>query len=148
MSGEYEMPHVAPWEHAASRPTPTELTDLSLHRPAHSPTPRATGPGAETLEIMAAAPRYNIWQYRRIAPFLGRRVCEVGAGIGNMSALLTHSRPELLVLTDTDPYYRNVLQQTVSRTPGLRVEDADAARCRRGGPVRCAADSTRSSPST
>src|SRR4029079_1717896 len=44
--------------------------------------------GADTLEVMRAAPRYNAWQYRRITPFLGRRVCEVGSGIGNMSALL------------------------------------------------------------
>jgi SAM-dependent methyltransferase len=89
-------------------------------------------PGAETLEIMAAAPRYNIWQYRRIAKFVGRRVCEIGAGIGNMSALLTHDRPEVLLLTDPDPYYRNVLQQRFLGHPGLRVEaltlpDAGAA---------------------
>jgi SAM-dependent methyltransferase len=79
-------------------------------------------PGAETLEIMSAAPRYNIWQYQRIAKFVGRRVCEIGSGIGNMSALLTHDRPELLLLTDPDPYYRNVLQQRFLGHPGLRVE--------------------------
>jgi SAM-dependent methyltransferase len=89
-------------------------------------------PGAETLEIMAAAPRYNIWQYRRIARFLGRRVCEIGSGIGNMSALLTHDRPELLLLTDPDPYYRKLLEQKFLGHPGLRVEaltlpDAGAA---------------------
>jgi SAM-dependent methyltransferase len=89
-------------------------------------------PGAETLEIMAAAPRYNIWQYSRIAPFLGRRVCEIGAGIGNMSALLTHHRPELLLLTDTDPYYRDLLHRKFLGHPGARVEaltlpDEDAA---------------------
>ena len=44
--------------------------------------------GAETLDIMAAAPRYNAWQYSRIAPWVGRRVLEVGSGIGNMSAHL------------------------------------------------------------
>jgi SAM-dependent methyltransferase len=80
-------------------------------------------PGAETLEIMSAAPRYNIWQYRRIAQFVGRRVCEIGAGIGNMSALLTHERPELLVLTDPDPHYCNVLRRRFLGHPGLRVEE-------------------------
>jgi SAM-dependent methyltransferase len=79
-------------------------------------------PGAETLEIMAAAPQYNIWQYRRISKFVGRRICEIGAGIGNMSALMTHDRPELLLLTDPDPYYRNLLQQRFRGHPGLRVE--------------------------
>jgi SAM-dependent methyltransferase len=78
--------------------------------------------GAETLEIMSDAPRYNIWQYTRIARFLGRRVCEIGAGIGNMSALLTHDRPELLMLTDPDPYYGDVLRRRFLGHPGLRIE--------------------------
>ena len=60
---------------------------------------------------MQAAPRYNRWQYDRVAPYLGRRVCEVGSGIGNMSALFLDGAPELLVLTDTDPYYREALEQ-------------------------------------
>jgi SAM-dependent methyltransferase len=71
---------------------------------------------------MAAAPHYNIWQYCRIARFVGHRVCEVGSGNGNMSALLTHNRPELLLLTDPDPYYRNILQQRFLGHPGLRIE--------------------------
>jgi SAM-dependent methyltransferase len=66
--------------------------------------------GAETLEIMQAAPRYNAWQFRRIAPYLGRRICEVGAGIGNMSALIHGVKPDLLVLADIDEYYRGVLR--------------------------------------
>ena len=41
--------------------------------------------GAETLGIMASAPRYNSWQYESIAPYLGRRVLEVGSGIGRAS---------------------------------------------------------------
>jgi len=66
--------------------------------------------GAETLEIMQGAPRYNRWQFSRIAPYLGRRVCEVGAGIGNMSSLMAEQGLDLLVLTDTDPSYRETLQ--------------------------------------
>src|SRR3990170_4304420 len=78
--------------------------------------------GAETLEIMEAAPKYNSWQFSRIAPYLGRRICEVGAGIGNMSALIADSRPELLVLTDTDPYYRGVLQDRFASSPEVVVD--------------------------
>src|SRR6266496_769493 len=44
--------------------------------------------GAATLERMAAAPRYNRWMFERLRPWLGRRVHEIGAGIGNMSAFL------------------------------------------------------------
>src|SRR5687768_17539171 len=78
--------------------------------------------GAETLEIMEAAPNYNSWQFSRVAPYLGRRICEVGSGIGNMSALITGSRPELLVLTDTDPYYRGLLQDRFASSPEVVVD--------------------------
>jgi SAM-dependent methyltransferase len=79
--------------------------------------------GAETLEIMQAAPKYNAWQFRRIAPYLGRRICEVGAGIGNMSALIHSRSPELLVLADTDTYYREVLRGRFAFHPEVVVEE-------------------------
>ena len=78
--------------------------------------------GAETLAIMQAAPRYNRWQFRRIAPYLGRRVCEVGAGIGNMSVLIAESGPEQLVLTDVDPAYREILQSRFAGSPNVAIE--------------------------
>ena len=87
-----------------------------------SATQAADQAGAETLAIMQAAPRYNRWQFSRIAPYLGRRVCEVGAGIGNMSALIARSQPDLLVLTDLDPAYRGILQTRFARSPNVRVE--------------------------
>jgi SAM-dependent methyltransferase len=79
--------------------------------------------GAETLEIMRAAPRYNDWQYRRIAPFLGRRICEVGSGIGNISSLLAAHAPDRLVLTDTDRYYREVVRGRFAGRPEVVVEE-------------------------
>jgi SAM-dependent methyltransferase len=72
---------------------------------------------------MQAAPRYNRWQYSRVAPYLGRRICEVGAGIGNMSALIRGSAPDLLVLTDTDPYYREALRDRFAPDPEVLVEE-------------------------
>ena len=50
--------------------------------------------GAETLDIMALAPRYNAWQYERISRYMGRRICELGSGIGNMSAHMRAARPD------------------------------------------------------
>lgn len=79
--------------------------------------------GAETLEIMSAAPRYNRWQYSRVAPYLGRRICEVGAGIGNMSSLILGGSPDLLVLTDTDSQYRDTLRQRFHSIPSVVVEE-------------------------
>lgn len=65
----------------------------------------ADSAGAETLDIMRAAPQYNQWQYWVIAPYLGRRILEVGAGIGNISEHILSEQRELVILTDTDPWY-------------------------------------------
>ena len=88
--------------------------------------------GAATLELLAEAPQYNRWQYDMVAPYLGRRILEVGAGIGNMSALFLHSRPELLVTTDIDPHYRARLAERFADraevvVEELRMPDPDAA---------------------
>lgn len=88
--------------------------------------------GAETLAIMQAAPRYHAWQYRRVAPFLGRRIAEIGSGVGNMSQHLLRGRPELLVLTDTDASYRAALRQQFAgessvEVASLRLPDDQAA---------------------
>jgi SAM-dependent methyltransferase len=79
--------------------------------------------GAETLEIMTAAPRYNRWQFERVARFLGRRVLEIGAGIGNISTFIVDGRRECVVLTDTDEYYRNRLRRRFAEHPEVIVED-------------------------
>src|SRR5437762_3472937 len=64
-----------------------------------SPPPEAADQvGAATLERMAAAPRYNRWMFDRLRPWVGRRVLEIGAGIGNMSAFFADR--ERVVLTD------------------------------------------------
>jgi 2-polyprenyl-3-methyl-5-hydroxy-6-metoxy-1,4-benzoquinol methylase len=40
------------------------------------------------LEVMSEAENYRNWMYRQIAPFIGQRILEVGAGIGNFTSLL------------------------------------------------------------
>lgn len=88
--------------------------------------------GAETLEIMAAAPNYNTWMYDAIAPYLGRSVLEVGSGIGNMSEQMLKRGVDRLVLTDMDPWYREQLASRFADRPEVRVDslmlpDPDAA---------------------
>ena len=78
--------------------------------------------GAETLEIMAAAPRYNEWMFDVVAPFIGRRVLEVGSGIGNMSEHLLAAGPERLVVTDLDPFYRERLATRFAGRPEVVVD--------------------------
>lgn len=78
--------------------------------------------GAATLETMARAHRYNAWQLETIAPFLGRRVCEIGSGIGNMSRLLAGLDHELLLLTDQSPDYLDCLRSRFGADPRIAIE--------------------------
>src|SRR6266576_2472334 len=87
-----------------------------------SPPPEAADQvGAATLERMAAAPRYNRWMFDRLRPWVGRRVLEIGAGIGNMSALLVDR--ERVVLTDTERYYLDRLRQRFAGRPHVSVAE-------------------------
>ncbi|MGH7592134.1 MAG: class I SAM-dependent methyltransferase [Gemmatimonadales bacterium] len=95
--------------------------------------------GAETLEIMSMAPRYNRWQYSVIAPWIGQRVLEVGAGVGNISTHIVAAGRARVVLTDTDPWYRGELQRRFSGRPEVAVESLtlpDAAAAARLAPHR------------
>lgn len=75
------------------------------------------------LEVMARAHNYRRWMYRRIAPFVGRRVLEIGAGIGNFTSLLLDR--ELVVATDNHPpcveYMRDRLGALL-KVPPLRLD--------------------------
>ena len=78
--------------------------------------------GLETLDIMSQAPNYNAWQISAIAPYVGRRVCEIGAGIGNLSTLLLGLAPDLLLLTDTDPFYLDRLRERMGTRGHVHFE--------------------------
>src|SRR5437764_13578611 len=76
------------------------------------PATRADAGGAATLGRRAAAHRYNRWMFDRLRPWVGRRVLEIGAGIGNMSAfLMDQTRVDRVVLTDTEPVYLGRLRE-------------------------------------
>ncbi len=75
--------------------------------------------GAATLERLAGAPNYNRWMFERLRPWVGRRVLEIGSGIGNLSAFLTDR--ERLVLTDTRPEYLDCLRQRFAGHGAIRV---------------------------
>jgi SAM-dependent methyltransferase len=76
--------------------------------------------GIETLErLAAAAPNYNRWLMERVSPWVGRRVLEIGAGVGTMSALLGDR--DRLVLSDTNPHYLDRLRTRFSGQAQVRV---------------------------
>ncbi|MEO8383439.1 MAG: glycosyltransferase [Acidobacteriota bacterium] len=67
--------------------------------------------------------RYNQWVWDRIAPFVGQRVLEVGAGSGAMTRFL-YGR-ELIVASDKETPYVDRLRNAFRRRPGILVERAD-----------------------
>ena len=88
--------------------------------------------GYNTLARMEAAPRYNAWLGAQFRPWLGRRVLEVGAGIGTMTEQLAPGR-ELLVALEMDAFYVERLRNRFRGSPHVRpvlsgVEQADWAR--------------------
>lgn len=75
--------------------------------------------GALTLERLAEAVRYNRWMFDRVRRWVGSRVLEIGAGIGNLSAFLVDR--ERVVLTDTRPEYLDRLRDRFATHPNVSV---------------------------
>jgi len=78
------------------------------------------------LRQMAQARRFNRWMADRITPFLGREVLEIGAGIGNLTALLSAGRARYLA-TDSDEQQLRELQTRLSHRPEIETALCDAA---------------------
>jgi SAM-dependent methyltransferase len=75
--------------------------------------------GSATLERLAAAPKFNRWMFDRLRPWIGRRVLEVGSGIGNLSVFLQDR--ERVVLTDTEPWYLARLRERFGGRANIEV---------------------------
>lgn len=68
---------------------------------------------------MARARNYFAWQARLVIPELGRRVIEVGCGIGNFTGALLDR--ELVIALDIDPRCVRRLEQRYAGRPNLRA---------------------------
>lgn len=79
--------------------------------------------GYVTLERIGKLTHYNDWIWQSIAPHVGNRVLEVGAGIGNMTRIL-YGR-DLIVATDLELPYLHILRNRFSRNPTIHVERLD-----------------------
>jgi glycosyltransferase involved in cell wall biosynthesis len=79
----------------------------------------ADGHGGEILMRLNRAPRFTKWMADVIKPYLGNRVLEVGAGIGNMTLNLI---PRTVYwATDINPEYLDHLEDMRSTRPYLQV---------------------------
>jgi len=72
---------------------------------------------------MSALERYNEWILEKIRPWIGRRVLEVGSGIGNFSSYFLDS--EILVLTDIRDDYLVRLRERYGAHANVAVERYD-----------------------
>jgi SAM-dependent methyltransferase len=81
------------------------------------------------LRMEEGAPRYNSWLGRRLSPHLGRRVLEVGAGIGTITKHIAPGR-DLVVALEMDRFYYDRLKNLFAHSPQVvphlaGVADAD-----------------------
>jgi SAM-dependent methyltransferase len=74
----------------------------------------------QTLQNMKRLHRYNRWIFLKFRPFLGRRVLEIGSGIGNITKLLLDR--DLVIATDVEPKYLTLLKNTFGKYKKFMVE--------------------------
>lgn len=79
--------------------------------------------GLRTLRIMEGAGSYNTWLFRQCKPFLGRRILEVGSGVGNITRFMLDR--EVVVATDIMDFYLEGLKRTFQAYNNLHVSQLD-----------------------
>src|SRR5579883_2765604 len=84
--------------------------------------------GPEMLEALSVARHFNGWMAETIRPYVGKRVLEIGAGIGNLTRLLVPRRA-CYVAGDIDEEHLARLETRFHHRPNLRV-----CRCDLGDP--------------
>jgi glycosyltransferase involved in cell wall biosynthesis len=73
----------------------------------------ATPYGRGVLNNLTGTPQYLSWLARKLRPFVGDNVLEIGAGIGNLSGRLMGKRM-LYVAGEKDPLHLHALRNSVS----------------------------------
>ena len=80
--------------------------------------------GSHMLVELERARRFNMWMADVLRPYLGNRVLEIGAGIGNLTNQFIPR--ELYVASDVNPNYLQYLRSYSIGKPYLRVMNIDA----------------------
>jgi glycosyltransferase involved in cell wall biosynthesis len=85
--------------------------------------------GSHILHSLERARRFNQWMAETIAPWVGARVLEIGAGIGNITTWLLPR--DLYVASDINPHYLHYLHNLSIGKPYLQVDriDLEDAQC-------------------
>ncbi|MFH1367767.1 MAG: glycosyltransferase [Elusimicrobiota bacterium] len=83
--------------------------------------------GEDTLYRMRLMKNNNKWAFDTIKPFLGKRVLEIGSGIGNISKFLAVDKNNLVALTDINENYLDYLRHRFVGNPKINVFNWDAS---------------------
>ena len=75
--------------------------------------------GAITLRRMSKLAPYNAWLHARFESYLGRRILEVGSGVGNQTRFFADR--ERVVASDIEAYYVRELKTKFETRSNLRV---------------------------
>lgn len=86
-----------------------------------------TDAGPSVLDALAIAGKFNKWMAETIEPFVGSRVLEIGAGIGNLTRQLCPRR-KLYVASDIDTEHIEQLRKKFQHRPAVQVCKLDATR--------------------
>ena len=82
--------------------------------------------GARILDALAQTPHFNRWMAATVQPWVGARVLEIGAGIGNLSQYLSPRRQEY-VATDIDEEHLGRLRVRFQNRPNIAMRRCDLA---------------------
>jgi SAM-dependent methyltransferase len=89
-------------------------------------TPSTYAPSHDDVLLgLAGAVNYNDWLFGRARPYLGRRVLDVGAGIGTFTALAAEHAAEVTAL-EPDEVFAARLREQFATHGGVRVIEKDA----------------------
>jgi glycosyltransferase involved in cell wall biosynthesis len=85
--------------------------------------------GSHILHSLERAQSFNRWMAEAIEPYVGARVLEIGAGIGNITNWLVPR--DLYVASDINPHYLDYLRNMALGKPYLTVDriDLEDPRC-------------------
>ncbi|MBV9405427.1 MAG: glycosyltransferase [Acidobacteriaceae bacterium] len=97
-------------------------------------------PGPEMLDVLAAAPHFHRWMADTVSPYLGDRVMEIGAGIGNLTRVLSGGRKRYIA-SDIDAEHLVLLKAKALQRHNFEAIYADLEYPEHFAPYRGSLDS-------
>jgi glycosyltransferase involved in cell wall biosynthesis len=83
--------------------------------------------GQQILHTFSETPNFNRWMAETVRPYVGKRVLEIGAGMGNLTRQLAPRR-ERYVCADIDVEHLNRLRSVLLHRPNVEAHICDLAR--------------------